>query len=178
MANKMDKVNGYFGSSPPLMAGTKAGTGTSVYAARSDHVHPNDSSKANVTDVDAVVEGLGETNASLEGLIGNLKGVTFLFPTEVLAADWVEDEGAENPTFNAEVPVPDLDAESVVRLFPVGMTVASFEALNLTVTVGEGALTLTAGAAQADDLSILVLYTRPALFGAPTLPEPDPPPEP
>ncbi len=167
----MNPIGGYFGTILPLMNGV-ADPGGSVHSAREDHVHPKDTTKVDVDDF----ETLDERLQLVEGYVPDFAGLMFMFNVEVAVDDWAEDEELGAPAVVVSVPVPGLEAESAVQLMPVGMTTAAFEALSITVSIADegGALVLKKAEAPDDAVAFSVLYTKPGVFGVPTVPEPDP----
>ena len=169
----IDRVNGFFGSSASqIKKDGVANPGTSTYSAREDHVHPADTSKADADDVAALESKLADDVAALESKLHD--GVTYGIGHTVAVESWVAQ--GEGTSYDAEIPIPELNSESVVQLLPAASTFAAFDALAVSVkTKAEGVLTITTTALPAAEIGLNVLYTKPIIVSEP---EPEPEPEP
>jgi len=180
----IDRVNGFFGSSASqIKKDGVANPGTSTYSAREDHVHPADTSKADADDVAALESKLADDVAALESKLADdvaalesklHDGVIYGIGHTVAVESWVAQ--GEGTSYDAEIPIPELNSESVVQLLPAASTFAAFDALAVSVkTKAEGVLTITTTALPAAEIGLNVLYTKPIIVSEP---EPEPEPEP
>lgn len=160
---KVNPINGYFGTTEPLGDG-EASAGRSKFCARADHVHPADGTKASASDVEAIQEK-----------IASLAGALFVYKATVAVDDWQTVEG-ESPSVAASVYVEGIEAESVIQILPVGITIAAYETLAITASVEEtNTLILSKATAPESEFVINVLYTKPSVFGVQAVPEPEEP---